>query len=70
MKDNIVLLVLIFLKISRSKFGEYKEYHTSVDNLKIISNKSLNNSLKVLKTIVDAFETGLYPEVQIKESRN
>ena len=51
---------------SRSKFGEYKEYHTSADNLKIISNKSLNNSLKVLKTIVDAFETGLYPEVQIK----
>ena len=51
---------------SRSKFGEYKEYHTSADNLKIISNKSLNNSLKVLKTIVDAFETGLYPEVRIK----
>ena len=51
---------------SRSKFGEYKEYHTSADNLKIISNKSLNNSLKVLKTIIDAFETGLYPEVQIK----
>ena len=49
---------------SKSKY--YKEYHTSADNLKIISNKSLNNSLKVLKTIVDAFETGLYPEVRIK----
>jgi len=51
---------------SRSKFGEYKEYHTSADNLKIISNKSLNNSLKVLKTIIDAFETGLYPKAKIK----
>tara|TARA_Y100000590_G_scaffold446552_1_gene580436 strand:+ start:8701 stop:10008 length:1308 start_codon:yes stop_codon:yes gene_type:complete len=51
---------------SRSKFGEYKEYHTSADNLKIISEKSLNNSLDVLKSIVDAFELDLYPRTNIK----
>jgi aminopeptidase-like protein len=51
---------------SRSKFGEYKEYHTSADNLKIISEKSLNNSLNVLKSIVDAFELSLYPKTNIK----
>jgi aminopeptidase-like protein len=51
---------------SRSKFGEYKEYHTSADNLSIISAKSLQNSLDVLISIVDAFETELKPLTTIK----
>ncbi len=51
---------------SRSKFGEYKEYHTNADNLRIISNKSLNNSLDILIKIVNAFELDLYPKTKIK----
>ena len=51
---------------SRSKFGEYKEYHTSADNLNIISEKSLQNSLDLLISIVDAFETDLKPVTNIK----
>jgi len=45
----------------RSKFGEYPEYHTSLDNLDFISENGLQGSLSVLKTIVDAFELGLVP---------
>lgn len=50
----------------RSKFGEYKEYHTSADNLSILDNESLNDSLNVLKSIIDAFEIGLYPRTAVK----
>jgi hypothetical protein len=41
---------------SRSKYGEYPEYHTHKDNLNFISQRGLNNSYKVLKFIVDNFE--------------
>ena len=40
----------------RSKYGTYPEYHTSKDNLKIISQKSLKESLKVLQNLVDCIE--------------
>ena len=45
----------------RSKFGKYEEYHTSADDFSIVTEKGLQESLEVLKTIVDAFELGLYP---------
>jgi len=48
---------------SRSKFGEYPEYHTSFDNLNIISNKSLNESLEVLVSIVDFAELSFFPKL-------
>jgi len=51
---------------SRSKYGEYAEYHTSADNLNIISSKSLGESLNILISIIDSFETGLYPKTKIK----
>ena len=51
---------------SRSKFGEYKEYHTSADNLSLVSETSLKNSLSVLTSIVDALETELMPQTTIK----
>lgn len=41
---------------SRSKYGEYRQYHTSLDNLNFISAKGLKSSLNVLKKIVDSFE--------------
>ena len=41
---------------SRSKYGEYKEYHTSEDNLDFINRKGLQGSFKILKSIVDSFE--------------
>ena len=44
---------------SRSK--EYPEYHTNKDNFKVVTQKGLEGSFKILKTIIDAFELGLYP---------
>lgn len=41
---------------SRTKYGEYKEYHTSEDNLNLVNKKSLQDSFNVLKSIVDSFE--------------
>ena len=40
---------------SRSKYGEYRQYHTSLDNLNFISAR-LKSSLNVLKKIVESFE--------------
>ena len=40
----------------RTKHGEYKQYHTSKDNLDYISSKGLNNSFKVMKNLINNIE--------------
>ena len=50
---------------SRSKFGEYPEYHTSKDDFSVVTKKGLYDSFLVMKKIVDAFEVGLYPQVKV-----
>ena len=50
----------------RTKYGNFKEYHTSGDNLKIINKKGFEGSYKVLRNIVDAFELGIFPINKIK----
>lgn len=47
---------------SRSKFGDYPEYHTSADNLNLVTDKGLYDSFKIIKSIIDSFELGLYPK--------
>ena len=49
----------------RSKYGTFPEYHTSEDNLQIISQKALNESLNILIEIVKTFEIGIYPKLNI-----
>ncbi len=49
-------LNLPFITICRSRFGDYKEYHTSEDNLKIISNKKLNGSVNLVKNFVEEIQ--------------
>ena len=49
-------LNLPFVTLCRSRFGDYKEYHTSLDNLNIISNKSLNGTVKILKKFVEEIQ--------------
>tara|TARA_B100000886_G_C20426900_1_gene494620 strand:+ start:357 stop:1643 length:1287 start_codon:yes stop_codon:yes gene_type:complete len=49
---------------SRSKFGKYPEYHTSADNLDLVSEEGLKGSFEILKNIIDACEIGLYPKVK------
>lgn len=45
----------------RTKFGKYSEYHTSADDFSVVTEQGLQGALSVLKDIVDAFETCLYP---------
>tara|TARA_A100001388_G_C28762040_1_gene498392 strand:+ start:297 stop:1601 length:1305 start_codon:yes stop_codon:yes gene_type:complete len=59
---NINLPICTF---SRTKFGEYPEYHTSADNLNIVSQEGLEGSFEVFKNIIDAIETTLYPKAKI-----
>ena len=50
----------------RSRFGKYPEYHTSADNFNVVTQKGLNDSFEVMKSIIDAFETALHPINLIK----
>lgn len=42
--------------VCRTRFGDYKEYHTSKDDLSFISQTSLENSLQALKEIIANLE--------------
>ena len=42
--------------ICRSKFGEYPEYHTSADNLEVISAQGLGGAYNVYRKCVEALE--------------
>ncbi len=44
---------LPFSLITKNKFMDYKEYHTSLDNLKFIENSDLINSIKFFKNFVN-----------------
>ena len=49
----------------KTKYGKYPEYHTDKDNFKVVTSNGLNQSLNVLKDIVNIFESGLYPKSKI-----
>ena len=50
---------------SFSKSKNYPEYHTNLDNFKVVTEKGLQESFNVFKNIVDAIENGLYPKTKI-----
>jgi aminopeptidase-like protein len=54
-----------FNTMMRTKFAEYKEYHTSLDNLNFINEKSLKNSLKVSKLLISYIEKSYFPKSRI-----
>ena len=41
------------MTICRTRFGDFKEYHTSNDNLDLISEKNLKETLKQTNLIID-----------------
>ena len=49
-------LNLPYVTICRSRFGDYKEYHTSDDNLNLISGKNLFDSFKCILEIVNEIQ--------------
>ena len=50
---------LPFCSMMRSKYGEYKEYHTSKDNLSFISSKGLLGGYEVIKTAIEILELNI-----------
>jgi len=50
---------------SRSKFGEYPEYHSSADNFDLVTAKGLKGAFDVMVSIIDTFEMGHHPKVNV-----
>jgi len=51
--------------IMRSKYGTYKEYHTSLDNFDFISIKGLNGSYKILRESIKILNQSLIPKSRV-----
>lgn len=51
--------------ITRSKYGTYKEYHTSADNLGFISAHSLYESYSLFKSIIGKIESQRVPKIRV-----
>jgi len=49
----------------RSKFGEYPEYHTSMDNMSLISPEGLQGSLEVMYEVIRALEHNGYYKINV-----
>ena len=45
-----------FITITKSSFGNYKEYHTSLDNLNFINEKNLQRALKIVTKIISEIQ--------------
>ena len=54
-------LELPFAGFCRSKYGTYSEYHTSLDNLDLVTEKGLTDSVETIFNIIDALEMGAVP---------
>ncbi len=51
--------------ICRTKFGEYPEYHTSLDNLDVISPEGLNGGYEILADTILVLEKNNYYKVNV-----
>lgn len=51
--------------ILRTKFGDYPEYHTSLDNFDLVTEKGLSDSLELYKKCINIFEKNCIPKVKV-----
>ncbi len=52
--------------IMRSKYGEYPEYHTSLDQLgSVVTANGLSGGFQAIQKAIEAIERNTYPEVQV-----
>jgi aminopeptidase-like protein len=51
--------------ITRSKYGTYNEYHTSLDNLDLVSERSLRESIFLLLELVEKIESQRVPKMKV-----
>lgn len=56
------LINLPFCSVMRSKYGTYKEYHTSLDNLSFISREALYESFAFFLEVLSEFESNRVPK--------
>ena len=47
--------------ICRTKFGKYKEYHTSLDNFKVVTIKGLTGGFRVAKKAIEILQDKIVP---------
>ncbi len=59
------LIDLPVVSVMRSKYGEYPEYHTSLDNLEFISKEGLTGSFNIYKKIFFCLENNYYPKANV-----
>ena len=52
--------------ITRSKYGEFPEYHTSLDNFDLVTQKGLSDSLDIYLTCIEIFEKNKFkPRINV-----
>lgn len=56
---------LPIVSVMRSKYEEYPEYHSSLDDLTFISPEGLQGSFDLYREIIDHFEASLYPRITV-----
>jgi aminopeptidase-like protein len=56
---------LPFCSVMRSKYATYPEYHTSLDNLEMITPKGLEDSLILYKNMIEVLENNFYYKTPI-----
>ena len=60
------LVNLPIISLMKTKYGEYKEYHTSLDKIgSVVTEKGLSDSLKMYKFMIKAIEKSIVPICKI-----
>lgn len=56
---------LPFCSVMRTKYGKYPQYHTSLDNLDLITPKGLQGAYDIYAKIIDTLEQNFYYKIQV-----
>ena len=51
--------------IFRTRYGDYPEYHTSLDNFNIVTYKGISGGFDVAKNAIDILQEKIYPKYKI-----